>query len=229
VAPASDNLVLKLSWRHTEAEHEADGLLLWAGDGAVRLHAAHTFDQTIALLLERCEPGTPLARVLAKPEQDVVVAGLLRRLWRRPPPGSPFRPLSEMCDAWAASFAAAAAPALDPGIVRAGLSLLRSLPRDRVDTMLLCTDLHGENILAAQRERWLVIDPKPYVGDPAYDVVQHMLNADRLRVDPLGMARRMAALLDLDAARVRIWLFARCVQQSASWPRLVEAAASLAP
>jgi streptomycin 6-kinase len=43
------------------------------------------------------------------------------------------------------------------------------------------------------------------------------------------MARRMADLLDLDAARVRLWLFARCVQQSASWPRLVEVAASLAP
>jgi streptomycin 6-kinase len=167
--------------------------------------------------------------VLAEPEQDVVLAGLLRRLWRRPPPGSPFRPLSEMCDAWAASFAAAPTPGLDPGVVRAGVSLLRSLPRDRADAVLLCTDLHGENILAAQREPWLVIDPKPYVGDPAYDVVQHMLNADRLRVDPLEMARRMADLLDLDAARVRLWLFARCVQQSASWPRLVEVAASLAP
>ena len=35
------------------------------------------------MLLERCEPGT-LLRALPEPEQDVVLAGLLRRLWRAP-------------------------------------------------------------------------------------------------------------------------------------------------
>ena len=39
--------------------------------------------------------------------------------------------------------------------------------------------------LAAQPEPWLVIDPKPYVGDPAYDLLQHMLNCeDRLAAHP---------------------------------------------
>jgi streptomycin 6-kinase len=61
--------------------------------------------------------------------------------------------------------------------------------------VLLATDLHGDNILAAQREPWLVIDPKPYVGDPAYDLLQHMLNCeDRLAAEPGGLATRMAAL-----------------------------------
>jgi streptomycin 6-kinase len=225
VAPAGPDRVLKIGWPHYEAEHEADGLRFWGGDGAVRLHDDATFGPTRALLLERCDPGTLLARAVPPFEQDVVVAGLLRRLWR--PAGAPFRPLTEMCDAWASEFRGQ--PALDPGIVRAGLALLRSLPRDATDQVLLCTDLHSENILAAQRESWLVIDPKPYVGDPAYDVVQHLLNADRLTADPAGLARRMASLLDLDADRVRHWLFARCVQQSARWPDLVEVAASLAP
>jgi streptomycin 6-kinase len=164
------------------------------------------------------------------PEQDVVIAGLLRRLWRHPPAGHPFRPLHEMCDRWATEFAAKPAPPdLDPGIARAGISLLRSLPRDSVDDVLLCTDLHSENVLAAQRESWLVIDPKPYLGDRAYDVVQHLLNTDRLLDDPLALARRLAGLLDLDASRVRLWLFARCVQQSASWPELTEVATRIAP
>ncbi len=80
---------------------------------------------------------------------------------------------------------------------------------------LLCTDLHAGNVLAAEREPWLVIDPKPFVGDPAYDTVQHMLNCDgRLASDPAGLAARMAALLDLDCDRVRLWLLARCVQES---------------
>ncbi|HEY7049059.1 MAG TPA: aminoglycoside phosphotransferase family protein [Jatrophihabitantaceae bacterium] len=227
VAAAGAGRVLKIGWPHTEAEHEADGLRIWAGDGAVRLYAAGSFASTTALLLERCEPGTPLARALPGPEQDVVIAGLLRRLWRHAPSSAPFRRLSEMCDAWAAEFTGA--PTLDPGIVRTGLALLRSLPRDATDRALLCTDLHSENVLAAEREPWLMIDPKPYIGDPAYDVVQHLLNADRLRDDPIGLVNRMAGLLDLDAERVRLWLFARCVQQSSSWPELVEAAVRLAP
>jgi streptomycin 6-kinase len=225
VAPAGPGLVLKIGWPHYEAEHEADGLRFWAGDGTVRLHDVAAFGPTKALLLERCTPGTLLARAMPPPERDLVIAGLLRRLWR--PAGEPFRPLHEMCDAWADEFAGQ--PALDPGIVRAGLALLRSLPRDPVYGVLLCTDLHAENVLAAQRESWLVIDPKPYLGDPCYDVLQHLLNCDRLRADPLALVRRMAGLLDLDADRVRLWLFARCVQQSASWPDLVEVAASLAP
>ena len=70
-------------------------------------------------------------------------------------------------------------------------------------------------MLSAEREPWLVIDPKPFVGDPAYDTAQHMLNCDeRLAGDPVGLARRMAALLDLDPERVTRWLFARCAQEA---------------
>ncbi len=78
----------------------------------------------------------------------------------------------------------------------------RRRPRTADHHVLLCTDLHAGNILAAERERWLVIDPKPYVGDPTYDALQHILNCpDRLDADPSGFARRMAELLDLDPIR----------------------------
>jgi streptomycin 6-kinase len=81
--------------------------------------------------------------------------------------------------------------------------------------VLLCTDLHAGNVLAAEREPWLVIDPKPCVGDPAFDAVQHMLNCDeRLVTDPVGLSQRMADLLEVDPDRVRLWLFARCGQES---------------
>ena len=63
VAPArnqaGDELVLKLAWRHREAENEADGLQHWNGDGAVRCFATRQRDNTTALLLERCTPGPP--------------------------------------------------------------------------------------------------------------------------------------------------------------------------
>ena len=66
--------------------------------------------------------------------------------------------------------------------------------------------------------------------DPTYDPLQHMLNfPDRLAADPTGFAQRMADLLDLDANRLRQWLFARCVQESIDQPYLRSAAIELAP
>lgn len=228
--PGDEELVLKLCDRGFESAHEADGLRVWAGDGAIRLLGVREFDHVTALLLERCQPGTQLGQVLPEAEQDLVVSGLLRRLWR--PAGAPFRPLSEMCDAWADGFERRYRPSrgLDPGLAREGIALFRALPRGAGTRVLLCTDLHGGNILAAAREPWLAIDPKPWVGDPAYDSLQHMLNCPaRLHTDPVGLARRMADLLDLDAERVRLWLFARCVQESPEWSGLAEVAARLAP
>ncbi|MDG2304629.1 MAG: aminoglycoside phosphotransferase family protein [Candidatus Binatia bacterium] len=77
-------------------------------------------------------------------------------------------------------------------------------------SVLLATDLHAGNVLSAEREPWLVIDPKPFVGAPAYDATQHLLNCKgRLRTDPLGTISRFAALLDVDEQRVPRWTFAR--------------------
>jgi streptomycin 6-kinase len=69
-----------------------------------------------------------------------------------------------------------------------------------------------------------------FVGDPTYDVLQHMLNCpDRLRADAMALVRDMAALFDLDEERLRLWLFARCVQESAQWPDLAEVALGIRP
>jgi streptomycin 6-kinase len=237
VAPARDAdgspRVLKVSWHYTESAHEADALRQWAGSGAVLLHGYCEIGETRALLLERCQPGSMLAEYPDEVYQDEVVAGLLRRLWVRPPAGHPFRPLQQMCDEWADEFEqkdAADPVPIDRGLARAGIGLFRELPATADDEVLLCTDLHHENVLAAQREPWLVVDPNPYVGDPHYDVLQHMLNSpERLAADPMAMVRRMAALLDLDAERVRLWLFARCVQESPEWRSLVGVAMAVAP
>ena len=217
--PAGEAMALKLAWRHPEAEHEADALRFWDGDGAVRCFKALSLADTTALLLERCVPGKQLGQALPEPTQDVVIAGLMYRLWtREPSDGHPFGSLARMCDQWADWFELdfeANARGLDPGLARAGMTVLRELPRSADRGVLLCTDLHAGNVLSSGREPWLVIDPKPFIGDPAFEPVQHMLNCDeRLTSDPEGLSRRMAELLELDAERVRLWLFARCVQES---------------
>lgn len=203
--------VLKVGMPHMEGEHEIHGLRFWDGDPTVRLLEAD--DELGAMLLERCEPGYGL-RAVPESEQDVVIAGLLHRLWRAPPAPCPFRSLSTMMAFWSDQSLADAERWPDAGLVRQGLDLFRELPHSAPATVLLSTDLHAGNVLRAQREPWLVIDPKPFVGDPAYDATQHLLNcAARLRSDPDGTICRFADLLGVDHQRVRLWIFARAAAE----------------
>lgn len=211
VAPAARDdggpAVLKLSMPHYEGRHELHGLRFWSGDPAVRLLEAD--EERNAMLLERCEPGTPL-RELPEADQDAVIAGLLRRVWRTPDPPQPFRPLSEMTARWCEEARAGADGWPDRELAREGLRLFEELPASAPRETLLATDLHAGNVLRARREPWLVIDPKPFVGDPAYDATQHLLNCPgRMRSDPDGTIHRFAGLLGVDRRRVRLWTFAR--------------------
>ncbi len=199
--------MLKFGLPHMEAEQEIDGLRFWNGDGAVSVLEADTGYN--AMLLEYCVPGTPLG---AEPEplQDQVLAGLLRRLWRAPDPPHPFRPLAAMTEHWSQQARATIDRATDRGLVEEGLRLFHELPRNAPEHVLLATDLHAGNVLRAQREPWLVIDPKPFVGDPAYDATQHLYNCkERLFANPDDTIRRVANLLAMDYERVRLWTFAR--------------------
>lgn len=199
--------VLKLGMPHLEGEHEIQGLRFWNGDPTVRLLEAD--DCQNAMLLERCEPGTAL-RALPESEQDIVIAELLKRAWRPPSPPHLFRPLSAMTGYWRDGTLSRAERWSDPGLVSEGLRLFEELPRTAPTVVLLATDLHAGNVLRAQREPWLAIDPKPFVGDPAYDATQHLLNCtERLRSDPHATISRFADLLGVDHERVRLWTFAR--------------------
>lgn len=206
--------VLKIAVPHLEGLHEAEGLRFWDGDPTVRL--LEEDPEHHAMLLELCEPGTTL-RELPEPEQDAVVALLLRRLWKgtgRAMPGPWFRPLSEMVAHWTRDSLKQAEHWTDPELTRAGLRLFEELSRPSHDDVLLATDLHPGNVLRAEREPWLVIDPKPFIGDRAYDATQHLFNCrDRLRADPDGLIRRFAGLLEVDSLRVRTWLFARAAAE----------------
>ena len=234
VAPGTESsgreVVLKVAWVHTESRHEAEGLAALDGVGAARVHRfEHVGGEggdTTAMLIERCRPGE-LLRSRPEAEQHVAITDLLRRIWAVPlPVDHPFRPLAEMCDQWAdeaEEHLVADPPDLDPGLVRAGLAQFRALPRATTASALLCTDLHAGNVLSSTERtgahEWLVIDPKPYVGDPHYDVLQHLLNCEvSLRTDPVGLLTRVAELAELDVDRVRSWLFARLVQETVSAP-----------
>lgn len=203
--------VLKLGMPHMEGDHEVYGLRFWDGNPTVRLLEAD--DDLRAMLLERCEPGTTL-RSMPEPYQDLIISGLLRKLWRLPSAPHPFRPLSMLMKYWSNQTLADAEQWPDTGLVREGLRFLEELPRHASTKVLLATDLHAGNVLRSERKPWLVIDPKPFVGDPAYDVTQHLFNCDvRLRSDPDGTIRRIADLVSMNHERIRLWIFARAAAE----------------
>jgi streptomycin 6-kinase len=223
VAPGTDadgrSVVLKVAWRHSESMHEAEGLAALGGRGAVAVHAfEHLADDTTAMLLERCQPGAEL-RGRPEAEQHVVITDLLHEVWETElPTDHVFRPLSVMAEQWVTSAETRLADdpkLLDVGLAREGFALFRELSRPAPTDVLLFTDLHAGNVLSSERDGWLLIDPKPYVGDRHYDVTQHLFNCDAsLQTDPIGLLTTVADLAGLAAERVRQWLFARCVQGS---------------
>lgn len=207
--------VLKVALPHMEGADEIAGLRFWNGDATVRLIDADAMRN--ALLLERCHPGTSL-RDLPEPEQDVVIAALLRRLWRTPLAEHAFRPLRDMLAYWAHEtrtiIDASPDTFSDPALVHTGLELFEELPRTTRHPVVLFTDLHAGNVLRAERAPWLAIDPKPFVGDPAYDATQHLFNCvGRMQRAPLATIASVADRLDVPRDRVRLWMFARCAAE----------------
>ena len=205
--------VLKLTWPHWEAETEHLALRAWQGDGAVELWRAdpHRF----ALLLERARADRDLGSLDVQSACEVV-AGLYRRLHRAPLPQ--LRRLSALCTEWAERLAPLAAANLIPRrFVSQAAGLLRDFAGDpATDAALIHSDLHYANVLAADREPWLVIDPKPLAGDPAYEMAPLLWNRWS-EVMQAGSPRQ--ALLDrlftvvdvagLDEDRVRDWVVVR--------------------
>jgi streptomycin 6-kinase len=200
--------VLKLIYPHRESEDEAAALELWNGDGAVRL-LAHDPERW-ALLLERAEPGTFLAE--AGPEQALdVLIGLLPRLWRPAPDG--FRPLQEEAAWWAEAIEREVA---DATLRDAALHYIRELAPTQGEQVLLHQDLHGENVLAAQREPWLAIDPKPLVGEREFSAAPIVRSSElgHSKRDVLYRLDRLTAELGLDRERARGWTIAQTVAWS---------------
>jgi streptomycin 6-kinase len=204
--------VLKINAAEPESEHEADALRLWDGHGAVRL--LDDEENVRALLLERCEPGAPLWTVEDDEEATRIAGRALRRIWRSPGDGHRFRSLRDEAAWWAekipADWAALGGP-IERRLVDEAVAACLELGSDQVDEVVLHQDFHGGNVLRADREPWLVIDPKPLVGEPAFDAAS-LLRDRRWLLGRGGDAARIRRRLDvlteelgLDRERMRRW------------------------
>jgi streptomycin 6-kinase len=202
-------VVLKLNFPEPESAHEADALAHWGGEGAVRLLG---FDrERNALLVERAIPGNSLWEVEDDEEATRIAAEVLRRLWSRPPPAHhPFRLLADEAEGWTAQarldWDALGRP-FEGGLIEAAEAAARELSASQPAVVLCHQDFQGSNVLRAEREPWLAIDPKPIVGEPAFDVAS--LLRDRRDEIRAGVIRRrldlLASELQLERDRMRGW------------------------
>jgi streptomycin 6-kinase len=196
VAPAGD-VVLKLNApSHFEADHEPDALARWDGGGAVRLLARD--DERRAFLCERCRPGLRLWD--AEVDEPEVAATLVKRLSIVAEPADPFRRLADEAVRWADELPTL--EAVEPALLEYALDVLRTV--DSEARFLVNQDLHGGNVLSAEREPWLVIDPKPLVGERELDGVGLLRNA-AFRGASVAHWLDVLADLGLDRERLRGW------------------------
>ena len=248
--------VLKVSYPHEEARFEAVGLGALGPQLACRVLLQDTSDW--ALLLEQLSPGASLGESVLRQELSIAdaaaaAAGLRARVGGTPVP----RGLPSL-DALTARYAAdAAAWTIEhadaigrlgvAGLVGDAVRLLGgpalAHPLDRV---LLHGDFNPSNILASGpahgadpgADAWRLIDPKPAVGDPAFDLWQLVAQLG----DPLDgpdpeaqFAATLAAVAEasgVDAGRIARWGFARtglsvvwAVADGDSWEAPIQARA----
>jgi streptomycin 6-kinase len=206
---------LKLSFDgDDESLHESLALQRWGGDGAVELYRADPHRR--ALLLERVRRED-----LRTVDDDLaceVVAGLYRRLHVPAPPQ--LRTVTSYVEKWLDDLAGLPRSAPIPRrYAEQALVLGRDLVADPASTgVMIHGDLHHENVLAADREPWLAIDPKPMSGDPHYEPEPMLRNNWEFVVGTGSvretLRRRFFTLVDvagLDEDRARAWAIVRLV------------------
>ncbi|GAA4351286.1 aminoglycoside phosphotransferase family protein [Angustibacter luteus] len=219
---------LKVSVADREGALQSAALATLDGRGAVRLLAS-TPDGA-GMLLERCEPGHPLSSAGGQVALDVLV-GLLPRTWVST--DRPFTTLRDEAAHWFDQLEPMwerTGRGVDRRLVDAAAELLRWLPGSQGPQVLVNQDLHGDNVLAAEREPWLVIDPLPLVGEREFAVAPIVRSAElghsardvRYRLD------RLVGELGLDADRARGWsivqTIAWCTEDGAVLPGHIDVA-----
>lgn len=217
--------VLKLGVPRQELQTEIEALRFYDGRGAARLLAAAPEEG--AMLLERLRPGEMLS-VLAEVDDEAatrVAADLMKRLWRPLPENHSFPTVADWSkglDRLRQEFDGGTGP-FPKKLVEEAEGLYRELSASAGEPVLLHGDFHHWNVMTAEREPWLVIDPKGLAGEPAYEVGPLLYNpvGDLLKwPDPARLtARRIAILsehLGIDKMRIIGWGVYECVL-SAWW------------
>jgi streptomycin 6-kinase len=189
------------------------------GHGMAQLLAYDERDAV--MLLERLKPGTSLRAVEDDEIAISAAADVMRKIWRPlPQKHYPFPIVSD----WGKGFARlreqynGRTGPFPPAIFDKAEKLYAELSASMAEPVLLHGDLHQDNILSAEREPWLAVDPKGVIGEPVFETGALLRNfwPDILSIpNPKSlMARRidqLSAELGFDRKRIYDWGFSQAV------------------
>jgi streptomycin 6-kinase len=196
----------------------AEALQLYDGDGAVRLLRVDSDRR--AMLLERAEHGRDLWKLADEEQQIQITAAIMRRLWRPPPPDCSLPTAAAEFERMATLAPQLASSNFPLRWIATATGIFEDL-ESAASPVVLHEDLHQANILAAQREPWLAIDPHGLIGPPALDTIQMILNvvwreADSACWQPAisRYVHSFADLLKLEPEQIRLCGVARAVLEA---------------
>src|SRR3989442_1384851 len=222
VAPAvladGTEVMVKTGLTH-EFPSQPEALRHFDGPGMVQLMAYDEHDAV--MLLEGLKPGTALRAVEDDEVAISAAADVMRKIWH--PLLQNHYPFPTVCD-WGKGFArlrklyAGGTGPFPPAMFDKAEKLYAELSASMAEPVLLHGDLHQDNILSAERELWLAVDPKGVIGEPVFETAALLRNfwPDILSVpDPKSlMARRidqLSAELGFDRERIYDWGFSKAV------------------
>jgi len=214
-------VVMKLGLPQAEFLREMECLAYYNGVGAPTLIANDTANG--AMLMECMIPGTTLKRYFPQEEEAslAIAAAVIQQLQSVKIPKDTLFPNIEQ---WHASLNATKPTENIPEeLLTTAKELSKHLIATQTTTTLLHADLHHDNILLGEDEKWLAIDPKGIIGEPAYELgafIRNPLMELRQQTNIKGILSRradaFAQYLDLNRDRIVQWSFVQAVL-SACW------------
>ena len=214
--------VLKIGYPNPELRTEMEALRLYNGRSACQL--LDSSPTQYAMLLEHIQPGQPLWSLENDEAETGIAAHLMQQLWQpvAPEDQSIFPSLAQ----WTQALLRLS-DYFDDGfgpfprrLVETAVSLRAELLADNISPRLLHGDFHHENVLTAQRQPWLALDPKGVIGDPAYEVGAYLYNPITENVLAQNLVTRridqFSEILHIDRQRLISWGIVQAVL-SAVW------------
>ena len=222
VAPCicKDGAVLKIALplNNPEIFNEASFLNVLDGKGAVKLLKSD--ENHRAILLEKLTPGKHLKELYQNDETKPleIAIKIQREIIKKMPEDSAFKRLED----WFKGFDKAANTVFPREFIAKAHEFYKELSRSS-NKFLIHGDLHHENILSAEREPFLAIDPKGIIGDIGYEISVFLNNhlwwlaSDANLKEKLNQAvLQFSEAFEIEPRDLRKWAFAQIVL-SAWW------------
>lgn len=203
-------IVLKFGINNNDLSKEAACLKAFNGYGVPKVIASEKY----LLIMEQATPGTPLKTYFPSQEEQSVIAAseLMKNLHKAPLPKTHgFYHIKDLLQSLEASTS------IPVKIINKARLLRDKLLAIPIDEVLLHGDLHHDNILK-NNNSWLAIDPKGFIGDPAFDCSAFISNPipELLQQkDPksliLNRIEQFSEILNIPKQRIYDWHYVKTV------------------